>query len=252
MSGPETPLPRHDFYQNEEYVIVAVYIKGLNVEGVKEKVDISFEDKQATIVRPNPEAEGEKLTVKLGPLYAGIKADESTSRILSSKIELKLRKAEHIAWTTLLSTPESAPPRVLSQAPPANATASSSTAPPPTETEDKRSDAFADIGMASSSVPHAGGPAKINNKRKNWDRVVEEELKVKKEDRTAADPNSGGDNALQKMFADIYKDADPDTKRAMIKSFTESGGTTLSTDWNSIGKEKTPIRPPDGMEARKY
>lgn len=44
--------------------------------------------------------------------------------------------------------------------------------------------------MASSSVPHAGGPAKINNKRKNWDRVVEEELKVKKEDRTAADPVS--------------------------------------------------------------
>lgn len=24
----------------------------------------------------------------------------------------------------------------------------------------------------------------------------------------------------------------------MIKSFTESGGTTLSTDWSSIGKRK--------------
>ena len=32
----------------------------------------------------------------------------------------------------------------------------------------------------------------------------------------------------------------------------ESGGTVLSTNWNDIGKEKTEVKPPDGMEWKKY
>lgn len=69
--------------------------------------------------------------------------------------------------------------------------------------------------------------------RKNWDAVVDAELE---EDDSSKDPNAGGDAALQKLFSGIYANADEDTKRAMIKSFTESGGTTLSTDWSQIGK----------------
>jgi len=42
------------------------------------------------------------------------------------------------------------------------------------------------------------------------------------------------------LFAGIYANADDDTKKAMIKSYTESGGTTLSTDWNSIKKGEIP------------
>jgi hypothetical protein len=53
------------------------------------------------------------------------------------------------------------------------------------------------------------------------------------------------------MFASIYANADPDTRRAMIKSYTESGGTTLSTDWSSIGKGEliwdTVHQPPDRL-----
>ena len=32
----------------------------------------------------------------------------------------------------------------------------------------------------------------------------------------------------------------------------ESGGTVLSTNWKDIGKEKTEIKPPDGMEWKKW
>ena len=33
---------------------------------------------------------------------------------------------------------------------------------------------------------------------------------------------------------------------------SESGGTVLSTDWSDIGKKQTDIKPPDGMEYKKY
>lgn len=33
---------------------------------------------------------------------------------------------------------------------------------------------------------------------------------------------------------------------------TESGGTVLSTNWNEIAKDKVDIKPPDGMEYKKW
>ena len=32
----------------------------------------------------------------------------------------------------------------------------------------------------------------------------------------------------------------------------ESGGTVLSTNWNEVGKEKVSVKPPDGMEYKKW
>jgi suppressor of G2 allele of SKP1 len=45
---------------------------------------------------------------------------------------------------------------------------------------------------------------------------------------------------------------DEDTKRAMMKSFQESGGTQLSTNWKEVGKQKMEVKPPEGQEWRDW
>jgi len=38
----------------------------------------------------------------------------------------------------------------------------------------------------------------------------------------------------------------------MNKSFVESGGTVLSTNWSEIGKGKVEGKAPDGLEMKKW
>lgn len=45
---------------------------------------------------------------------------------------------------------------------------------------------------------------------------------------------------------------DDATKRAMMKSYQESGGTVLSTNWGEVGAGKVEMKPPDGMEYKQY
>ena len=61
-----------------------------------------------------------------------------------------------------------------------------------------------------------------------------------------------GDQALNKLFQDIFANGSADTKRAMMKSFQESGGTNLSTNWEEVKKDRVKITPPDGMVAKPY
>lgn len=94
------------------------------------------------------------------------------------------------------------------------------------------------------SVPEASvveKPAPIF-KAKDWDNIVKE---------TDADKPEG-DAALNALFQKIYADGSDDVRRAMNKSFIESGGTVLSTNWEEISKQTTPVKPPDGMEYRKW
>ncbi|KAH8782132.1 SGS domain-containing protein, partial [Hyaloscypha finlandica] len=85
-------------------------------------------------------------------------------------------------------------------------------------------------------------PAYPTSSRKgptNWDKIVEGDDKDEGEE-------------IDGFFKKLYKDADPDTKRAMMKSYQESNGTALSTSWSDVGSKKVETVPPEGLEAKKW
>ncbi|XP_033632122.1 protein SGT1 homolog [Asterias rubens] len=80
---------------------------------------------------------------------------------------------------------------------------------------------------------------------RNWDQIGKEAEQEEKD-------GAQGEAALNQLFQKIYGDSTDEVKKAMNKSFTESGGTVLSTNWNEIGAQKTEVKPPDGMEHKKW
>ncbi|KAH8416687.1 hypothetical protein KR222_007073 [Zaprionus bogoriensis] len=80
---------------------------------------------------------------------------------------------------------------------------------------------------------------------KNWDRLVSEEEKIEEKE-------AKGEAALNQLFKKIYSTSTPEVQKAMNKSFSESGGTVLSTNWNEVSKDKVEIKPPEGAEFREW
>ncbi|KAG7661670.1 SGT1 [[Candida] subhashii] len=78
-----------------------------------------------------------------------------------------------------------------------------------------------------------------SKKKVNWNK-----FKVDDDDNEPSSTNS--------FFEKIFKDVDEDSRRAMMKSYVQSNGTVLTTNWDEAKDKEFETQPPDGMVAKKW
>lgn len=200
-----------DWYQTEVQVVIEIRIKSLKTDDVKINIESTSLSVTAKLPISSKDGGDSEYSLELD-LAHPVLPPQSSYKVLSTKIEIKLKKQDGIRWTTLEGSGET--PKISNI---------------PKE-------------ILNSQQP----PVYPSAKGRNWDQIA---VDIDKE---LANEKPEGEAALNEMFQKIYANADDNTKRAMNKSFQESGGTVLSTNWKDIGKEKTEIKPPDGMEFKKW
>eukprot|EP00775_Hariotina_reticulata_P008293 gene8293-8479_t len=116
---------------------------------------------------------------------------------------------------------------------------------------EKSSAGPAPAGVGAAAVPAAEPAAprsypSSSKSHKDWSKVeAEVNTMEEKGELDDADP-------LGAFFKKIFSQGDDDTRRAMMKSFVESNGTVLSTNWKEVGTKKVDCTPPEGMELHKW
>ncbi|XP_050686893.1 protein SGT1 homolog isoform X1 [Eriocheir sinensis] len=176
------------------------------------KEDVKVDFTEKTASVSAPLPSGSEYSLELD-LCHPINPEQSGFRVVPSKVEIKMKKVDGIRWATLEGDGE--PPFVKANLP---------------ETESDKVVAY------PSSAP----------KKHDWDKL---EAQVKKEEE---EEKLEGDAALNQLFQKIYGQGSEETRRAMNKSFMESGGTVLSTNWKEVAGQKVDVKPPDGMEWKKW
>lgn len=230
----QTPADKikHTWYQTSDAVSFTLFVKSVP----KEQATILIESQSLAITFPL--VNGSLYNLAFDPLFGPVNVTDSKFDITSTKIEVTLRKAQpgH-KWQTLEGA------EAIDATLPASASAQIPQAPP----------------KPAASAP--AYPTSSRNGPKDWDKLATDLTSSKKDKKSNSGDNDDEDDYdyekeegddTNAFFKKLYAGASPDVRRAMMKSFTESNGTALSTNWEDVGKKKVDVSPPDGMEAKKW
>ncbi|OHF01761.1 CS domain-containing protein [Colletotrichum orchidophilum] len=209
---------RVDFFQSSATLTVSVFAKNIPKDAFK--VDYG----ESEISMSHIPGHEPSYTIHL---YSRIDPASSKHTVTANKVEFQLKKLEASKWPTLQRPADSAAAHVAEASIPKK----SSSPPPP-----------AAAGQTTAAVASAPAyPTSSKSGPKNWDKLegIDDE-----------DGTDGGD--INAFFKTLYKGASPEARRAMMKSFTESNGTSLSTDWDDVKNRKVETVPPEGVEAKEW
>jgi len=252
---PPAPAPaprfRHQWFQTSDAVEVGVLAKGLKKEAVRVEVEprrllvvISEEEEEkkkeegkekassssSSSSLPLTSSSSSSFTLDL-PLAGEVVPGKCRHAVLSTKVEIRLHKAvPGTAWPSLEAGKEAKKEAPSSAAAPLPLAPPLASAPAPADK--------ASTSSASASIKKPAYPSS-NPKHTNWDEL---DRKLEAEE-AAEDEGEGapeGEEALMKLFQNIYGDGDDDVRRAMSKSFLESKGEVLSTSWKDVSVGKMP------------
>ncbi|KAI6652127.1 hypothetical protein LOD99_4672 [Oopsacas minuta] len=220
LSGETAPVAdvtqkksfRHEWYQNDAIIVISILIKKVD----KEDLTYQFKERHLLVDIKLPDNQSFVLNMEL---FGKILFTESRVTILPTKIEVRLKKATPGPWGKL--------------------------------ERDKSSDTTSNIQSFCPDDPfiRQQDPQKFPTSSKtfkDWDKLAADVAKEEAEEKPE------GDEALNKFFQQIYGKGSDEQKKAMMKSFQESGGTVLSTNWDEVAKDKVEMKPPDSMEFKKY
>ncbi|KJE90127.1 hypothetical protein CAOG_01476 [Capsaspora owczarzaki ATCC 30864] len=219
---------RHDWFQTASHVSIAVFIKQVQREHVK--LDLTPSTVSLTVKLP---ASTSEYSLELD-LHRPIVVAESSFNVFGTKIEIQLKKQDQgVRWDALEGQASSTAPAAVM------ADGSSSSAPVAAAAAAAAAPAAESSGKALSYPTSAKRPH-------DWDKLVAEVNEEEKNEKPT------GDDALNALFKQIYSNGNEETRRAMNKSFSESGGTVLSTNWGEVGSGEVKVQPPAGVQPKTW
>lgn len=257
---------KYDWYQNETHVMVGVLIKNL----VADETRVVYEPTVASASLKLPDGSDYSLQLILAhPI------DPSTSsfRVSQVKLELKMAKAHPGPWTDLEAAPNVeaeeaaenvtrvddgntadrvAADEITADRVAADGITADRVAADGITADGNTADGISDQPVVLSATNGASAADRVGKveatkpaarSAKNWDKIAKE---IEEEEKNSEEGN------VDDFFKKLYEGADPDARRAMVKSMQESGGTVLSTNWSEVGKNKVEVKPPDGCEFKKW
>ncbi|XP_017490341.1 PREDICTED: protein SGT1 homolog B-like [Rhagoletis zephyria] len=209
--------PKFDWYETDSALVINVLVKRL----APESVSVAFEPRSLLFKYSGPPTSaasdgGDNFASEPLELAlnfpSSIIPGECSFRVSAVKAEVKLRKVANLRWGKLEATE-------ISTAVPM---ASLSSLPP-------------EEAVVSEVI------AKPQQKLARLEALLKEQEKEEEEHQ-----------GVDRLFQSIYANADENTRRAMNKSFMESNGTVLSTNWAEVGSKQVEMAPGEGAEWKKF